>query len=54
MYKIPAKHLPFVFLFKKEKNKNKQKSLEKLYSEMTIPTKEESGEFRFSSLSLTV
>lgn len=50
MYKIPAKHLPFVFLFKKEK----KKSLEKLYSEMTIPTKEDSGEFRFSSLSLTV
>lgn len=43
MYKILAKYLPFVFFFKREKNK--QKSLEKLYSEMTIPTAEDSGEF---------
>lgn len=37
MYCILAKHLPFVFIFKKKK-------LEKWYSEMRIPTNEDLGD----------
>lgn len=46
MYCIHVKHLPLVFLFKR--------NLEKLFSEMTIPMNEDSGDCgsRFTSLSL--
>lgn len=42
MYCILLKHLPFVYLFKKQQQQ--KKNLEKLYNEMTIPIKKDSGD----------